>query len=119
VNVSNVVTFEVKVEVTSPEKSLLRPEMTANVEVLVAERADVLLAPADAIVRKGGQTTVTVQRGDGATESREVRTGVSDGKRTEILSGLTADETVVVTNDGGSKWQGQSQTRRSGPPLLH
>ena len=38
VNVSNVVTFEVKIEVTAREKALLRPEMTANVEILVAER---------------------------------------------------------------------------------
>ena len=72
VNVSNVVTFEVKVEVTAPEKALLRPEMTANVEVLVAEKTDVLLAPSDAIVRKGGKATVTVRKADGATEAREV-----------------------------------------------
>jgi HlyD family secretion protein len=31
VNVSNVVTFEVKLEVTARDKDLLRPEMTANV----------------------------------------------------------------------------------------
>jgi len=121
VNVSNVVTFEVKVEVTAPEKALLRPEMTANVEVLVAERADVLLAPADAIVRKGGQATVTVQLPGGATETRQVRTGISDGRHTEILSGLAAGETVAVTNGADSKWQGQGQSpsRRPGPPIPH
>jgi HlyD family secretion protein len=112
VNVSNVVTFEVKVEVTASEKGLLRPEMTANVEVLVAEKPDALLAPADAIVRKGGKATVSVKKADGATESREVRTGISDGRRTEILSGLSAGETVVVTNGGDSKWQGQNQQQR-------
>ena len=92
--------------------------MTANVEVLVAEKADALLAPADAIVRKGGQATVTVQKPGGGTETREVAVGISDGRRTEILSGLVAGETVVVAG-GDSKWQGQGQTRRSGPPFPH
>ena len=120
VNVSNVVTFEVKVEVTAPEKALLRPEMTANVEILVAEKADVLLAPSDAIVRKGGKATVTVKKADGATEAREVRTGISDGRRTEILSGLAAGETVVVSNGADSKWAGQQgQARRPGMPIPH
>jgi HlyD family secretion protein len=120
VNVSNVVTFEVKVEVTSPEKALLRPEMTANVEILVAEKTGALLAPADAIVRKGGKATVTVQKAGGATETREVGTGIGDGRRTEILSGLSAGDTVVVTNGTDSKWQGQQgQTRRPGMPLPH
>ncbi|HEY6000318.1 MAG TPA: efflux RND transporter periplasmic adaptor subunit [bacterium] len=118
VNVSNVVTFDVKIEVTAAERTLLRPEMTANVEVLIAEQADALLAPSDAIVRKAGKATVTVRKADGTTESREVATGISDGKRTEILSGLSAGETVIVANGGDSKWQGQSQGRR-GPPLIH
>jgi RND family efflux transporter MFP subunit len=113
VNVSNVVTFEVKVEVTAPEKNLLLPEMTANIEILVAEKAGVLLAPSDSIVRKAGKGTVTVQKADGTTEDRAVRTGISDGRRTEILEGLAAGETVVVRNGADSKWQGQS---RGGPP---
>jgi multidrug efflux pump subunit AcrA (membrane-fusion protein) len=118
VNVSNVVTFDVKIEVTAPERTLLRPEMTANVEILVAEKPDVLLAPSDAIVRKAGKATVTVRKAGGTTESREVGTGISDGRRTEILSGLSAGETVIVANGGDSKWQGQNQGRR-GPPLIH
>ncbi|HWR98099.1 MAG TPA: hypothetical protein VN317_06720, partial [Candidatus Methanoperedens sp.] len=52
----------------------------------------------------------------GATEAREVRTGISDGKRTEILSGLAAGETVSVSNGGESKWQGQTR-RPSGMPF--
>jgi multidrug efflux pump subunit AcrA (membrane-fusion protein) len=120
VNVSNVVTFEVKVEVTSPDKGLLRPEMTANVEVLVAERPDALLAPSDAIVRKGGRATVSVQKADGPTEEREVRTGISDGRRTEILSGLSAGEKVLVSNGGDSRWAGQQGSgRRPGMPIPH
>ena len=61
VNISNVVTFEVKLEVTARDKEMLRPEMTANVEILIDERPDALLAPSDAIFRRGGKTWVTLQ----------------------------------------------------------
>jgi HlyD family secretion protein len=116
VNVSNVVTFEVKIEVTARDKELLRPEMTANVEVLIDERTDALLAPADAIFRRGGKTLVSLQTADGAKADREVRTGISDGRRTEILSGLAAGETVLVQGTD-SKWNGQGQ-RPGGPPMM-
>ncbi|MBT3783749.1 HlyD family efflux transporter periplasmic adaptor subunit, partial [bacterium] len=39
--VSNVVTFEVRIEVEGRGKSLLKPEMTANLEIIALEREDV------------------------------------------------------------------------------
>jgi multidrug efflux pump subunit AcrA (membrane-fusion protein) len=119
VNVSNVVTFEVKVEVTSPEKRLLRPEMTANVEVLIAEKSDVLLVPADAILRKGGKPTVTIQEPDGTTEEREVRTGITDGKNTEITSGLAGGEKVIRNASPDSRWQGQGSRAPNPMRAIH
>ena len=116
VNVSNVVTFEVKIEVTARNKELLRPEMTANVEVLIDERPDALLAPTDAIFRRAGKSWVTLQTTDGAKTDREVTIGISDGRRTEILSGLTAGETVLVQGSD-SKWNGQGQ-RPGGAPMM-
>jgi len=116
VNVSNVVTFEVKIEITARDKELLRPEMTATVEVLIDERSDALLAPSDALFRRGGKTWVTLQAADGAKTDREVGVGISDGRKTEILSGLTAGETVLVQGSD-SKWNGQGQ-RPSGPPMM-
>jgi len=116
VNVSNVVTFEVKIEITARDKELLRPEMTANVEVLIDERPDALLAPSDALFRRGGKTWVSLQAADGTKNDREVRAGISDGRRTEILSGLTAGETVLVQGSD-SKWNGQGK-RPVGPPLM-
>ncbi len=49
---SNVVTFDVKVEIEGRHKGLLKPEMTTNVLFLVDERKDVVLVPASAVVRK-------------------------------------------------------------------
>ncbi len=52
VNTSNVVTFEVKIEVTSPNKRLLRPVMTTQVEIVANERLDALTIPMQAFTRK-------------------------------------------------------------------
>jgi HlyD family secretion protein len=51
VNATNVVTFEVKIEVTSPNKTLLRPEMTATARIIGASRPDVLAIPMGAFTR--------------------------------------------------------------------
>jgi HlyD family secretion protein len=116
-NVSNVVTFEVKVEVTAPDKELLRPEMTATAEILIDERADALLAPADALFRRGGKTWATVVGPGGERSDREVTAGIGDGRRTEVLSGLAAGDTVLL-QAANSKWNGQAQQRPAGPPPM-
>ncbi len=94
-NVSNVVTFEVKIEVTGRGPLLLKPEMTANVEIVAAEKTDVLTVPAEAVVRKGRKQFATVVK-NGQEEQRRWRSGISDGMKTEVVSGLSEGETVLV-----------------------
>jgi HlyD family secretion protein len=111
VNVSNVVTFEVKVEVLSDKKTRLKPEMTANLEIIAAEKEDALLVPSEAVVRKKGQRVAMVRNADGATEERQVEVGINDGLRTEIVSGLKDGEVVEIPKSGaGDRW------RSGGPP---
>jgi HlyD family secretion protein len=118
VNTSNVVTFEVKIEVLSEEKRLLRPEMTANVDIIAASRDGVLMVPSEAIFRKAGRTHVTAVPAGGAQEDRLVETGISDGQKTEIASGLSEGETVIVSNGADSKFKAD-QNRPRGPLGLH
>jgi multidrug efflux pump subunit AcrA (membrane-fusion protein) len=65
VNATNVVTFEVKIEVTSPNRQLLRPEMTATARIIVASRPDVLTIPVGAFVR----ATPGERRSDNAADT--------------------------------------------------
>jgi HlyD family secretion protein len=111
VNVSNVVTFEVKIEVTSKDRGLLRPEMTTNVDIITAAQDRVLSVSSDAIVRKRGKAHVTVVKADGAKEDRTVETGISDGQRTEVTTGVAEGETVVNYLGTDSKWKGSGRPR--------
>jgi multidrug efflux pump subunit AcrA (membrane-fusion protein) len=90
--------------------------MTANVEILIDERTDALLAPSDAVFRRGGKTWVSLPATGDAKNDREVSVGISDGRSTEILSGLSVGETVLVQGSN-SKWNGQGQ-RPGGPPMM-
>ncbi len=118
VNTSNVVTFTVKIEVTSPNKDLLKPQMTTNVSIIEASRRHVVLVPTAAVFRKDRDMWVTVVKGDGSTEDEEVRTGVNDGTNEEIVSGVEAGQTVVVRRgDVNGRWSGLGAVRPLGLPL--
>ena len=107
VAVSQVVTFEVKIEVTSDNKSMLKPEMTTNVTITAQEKEDALLIPTEAVMRRGGRQTVMVEKDDGTTEVRPVDTGINDGFRIEITKGLADGETVIARRgEVQSRWRG-------------
>jgi HlyD family secretion protein len=109
VNNSNVVTFEVKIEVLSRDKRLLKPEMTANVEIVAAEKENALLIPAEAVSRQRGKTFVEVVKNDGTTEKRQIEVGISDGVSEEVLKGLSLGETVMVNKgEVESRWRSQN-----------
>jgi len=116
---SNVVTFEVRIEVTSENKSLLMPEMTADTEIVVAENEDAILVPANAVTTEGSRSTVMVRGQDGQPEPREVVKGINDGEYIEIISGLSESDTVLVLEGGvSSMWQQSSDERDGGPPPM-
>jgi HlyD family secretion protein len=120
VNASNVVTFEVKIEVTGEQKSLLKPEMTANVEVLAAARDNVTHVPVEAIVRKaGGKQMVTVVKDDGTKEETAVTVGISDGNRTEVTGALEEGQAVLVFKGGAdSKWNSGGRPGGAAPGVM-
>jgi len=120
--VSNVVTFEVKIEVLSDNKSKLKPEMTANVEIIAAESRNTLLLPAEAVQRMGPRTFVLVATGaeDATGERRAVGTGVDNGFQIEILDGLSEGDRVIIPTEMQSRWA-RTTNRNSGrspmPPM--
>ncbi len=105
VNVTNVVTFEVKIEVLDDRKSLLKPEMTANVQIISAQKDNVLVVPAQAVTRKQGKLYVSVVGPDGQAKERPVSVGLNDGDHWEVTDGLAEGESVVYGNEAASRWR--------------
>jgi len=113
VTVSNVVTFEVKVEVTGDNRSLLKPEMTANVSIVTKNKLDSLLVPVTALERKKGQSWITVLTKDGTSNRRLVTIGDSNSEFVEIIKGVEIGEVVLLAPEGGqSRWQSDKAEKK-------
>jgi HlyD family secretion protein len=106
--VDNVVHYETIIAVDN-EEGLLKPGMTAEVEVITAEVSDAArarntalrarlpdhLMPADPEPVPGSNGQVYVLR-DGRIEAVPVLTGLSDGVNTELLAGVVPGDTLVI-----------------------
>jgi HlyD family secretion protein len=94
----NVTTFEVRVSISN-EKRLLKAQMSANAEIVLEEKKGVLAIPEGAIVYNKDKTTAvnvpdaTAEKG---VKKTAITTGISNGTKTEILSGLTDGQQVVL-----------------------
>lgn len=110
---SNVVTFEVKVEVTDEHKTLLKPQMTANVSIIESEASNVVTLPTTTIQRREGKPFVKL----GSGEERSVQLGVQGNERVEILTGITEGEHVINNNsEQKSRWRNEKQSNSPPPP---
>lgn len=90
-------TFAIRIAV--PEAAgLLRPGMSADVEVVIGRRTEVLLVPAQAVLGGGGQQALFVVEAARARR-RPVRVGAASWTAVEVLAGVGEGELVVVTPD--------------------
>jgi RND family efflux transporter MFP subunit len=93
----NVVTYETTIVLDKPG-GLLKPDMTAKVEISLARRPDVLVVPSEAIKRVGEDQVVYVLPPDGRPpQKRSVKSGLADDMNTEILQGVKPGETVLLS----------------------
>jgi HlyD family secretion protein len=121
VEVQNVITYDGIIDVDNPE-GLLRPGMTANVNIITSRKKDVLMIPSAALrVKMGTQgkpgrppepdmRVVWVMKGDKPVPAY-IKTGVTDFTNTEVLSGLKEGDRVVVEG-GASGGSGGDSSRR-------
>ena len=73
----------------------IRPGMIGRVAFVRRVIADAFAAPLFALVDKGGERIVFVEK-DGVAESRTISIGVIEADRVQITSGLTAGDHLIV-----------------------
>jgi HlyD family secretion protein len=95
---NNVTTFEVRVTISNPTGKL-RANMTANAEIVLEDRTNVLLIPETALVYDKDKSA-SVQRLDPSSKQgwrkAPVKVGISNGQRTQITEGLAEGDRVVL-----------------------
>jgi HlyD family secretion protein len=94
----NVTTFEVRVSISNPGGEL-KANMSANAEILLEEKKNVLMVPeASLIYDKERKASVEVPdaKADNGKKKLSVKLGISNGVKTEILEGLNEKQQVVL-----------------------
>ena len=94
---ARVVLYTVLLDVDNTDQALM-PEMTTQVFFVANQARDVLLAP---VVALQGSTdsdrqTARVVAKNGDIETRQIRTGISDRLRVEILEGLNEGDHLLI-----------------------
>ncbi len=91
--------FDVEVELDKSNQITLRAGYSANADVIIREKKDVLTIPERLVTFEDGgkKATVEVRSDDpkGTPKKLEIKTGISDGLNVEVVSGLTKGQKVV------------------------
>jgi cobalt-zinc-cadmium efflux system membrane fusion protein len=105
-------TVPVRVELSNTS-GVLRPGMSANARLEVAgESQTILVVPAAALQRVGAQWLAFIPRSPQEFEMRRVGRGRDLGNDVEVVSGLSAGETVVV--EGAFLLKAEAEKRAGG-----
>lgn len=94
----NVTTFEVRVSIDNA-KGELKSQMTANAEIILEEHKSVLMVPEGSLIydkdRKASVEVPDPNAKDGKKKV-SVTVGISNGSKTELLSGLKEGQQVIL-----------------------
>ena len=100
-----VVLYTVLLDVDNHDQALM-PEMTTQVFFVAGQARDVLLAPIVALqgTADSERQTAHIVTASGKVEPREIRTGISDRLRVEIIDGVNEGDHLLIgpaTGNGG------------------
>lgn len=94
----NVTTFEVRVSIANSTGEL-KASMSANAEILLEEKKDVLMVPEAALIydkERKASVEMPDSKGDNGKKKTAVKLGISNGVKTEILEGLNEKQQVIL-----------------------
>jgi HlyD family secretion protein len=88
--------FDVEIELLPGKEVVLRAGYSANADIVVREKTDVLLVPERLVTFADGKASVEVPGTAGAPPTRrDIKVGLSDGMSVEVTEGLQEKDLVV------------------------
>jgi macrolide-specific efflux system membrane fusion protein len=121
------VNYTIKI-VFETQDDRVKSGMSVTAQIVILMKPDVFVLPNATIRVTGGNSTVNVLKGtavtdpvaftigvisDATPESKQIETGVSDDQNTEIVSGLSEGDVVVLRTVTVASASASSQSSRS------
>ena len=100
--INNVNIYEVDV-IPASIPSFFKSGMSASAKFILSNKTDALLIPSEAIKKSKGGSYVVIEDKDKKATPLQVEVGTDDGTNTEILSGLSEGNTVIIPDAKMSK----------------
>jgi HlyD family secretion protein len=94
----NVTTFEVRVSISNPTGEL-KANMSANAEILLEEKKNVLMVPEASLIydkERNASIETPDPKADHGKKKIQVKLGISNGVKTEILEGLNEKQPIIL-----------------------
>jgi len=98
-------TMQVEIDVPNPHYQL-QPGMYAEVVLKAENHPNTLTVPVEAVKHHDGKASVLIVDAQNRVELREIRSGLEDPDRVEVIAGLAEGDRVIV-GDSGSLQPGQ------------
>ena len=90
--------FQVRAKMVLNAEFFVRAGYSANANIVLDKRDSVLSIPEGLLQFEGEQSYVEVATGDQQFERRDVKLGLSDGIKVEVLEGISEGDEIKVWN---------------------
>jgi HlyD family secretion protein len=113
--------FEIRAALQEDSELFIRANMSASADIVLEKKEDVLSIDEALLQFEGDEPFVEVETANQVFEKRAIETGISDGMRIEVVSGLTEtdkiknpnpDAPIAVAGEGGPGAAGAGQGGR-------
>jgi len=98
--------FQIRAAVTTDTSHFLRAGYSANADIILDRKDNVLGVPESVLQFSGDTTFVEVKSGPAAFRKQVIKTGISDGINIEVLEGLTAKDEIKVPSGTDTDGEG-------------
>ncbi len=117
---SGVVSYEATIVLSIPREDIFS-KMSATIEIIVAEKDNIIVVSASDIQTASGKSYVRLASEGWRPSRKEVKIGITDGTKVEIISGISIGDKIIKVSSGswwtrgsGNNWGSMSSsTRRS------
>ncbi len=80
------------------EEFFIRAGYSANADIVLDSRTDVLAIPESLLQFEDDQPFVEIEKGDQQFEKQSVELGLSDGINVEVLDGVSEEDKIKIWN---------------------